>query len=186
MGQLTRLIDATFSDVEKFESFNRCQYILQSLYTALDRQLQDGRMAQHEFDRMRYIVRKLFAYSLSPPQLGRVPCARVMFVERERESWKARERESERARERESERARERESERARERERERERESERARERESERARERESERARERESERARERESERARERESENSRLWCYTILFSFQKIIFFSM
>ena len=56
MDQLNHLIDTTFSDVEKFESSNRCRYTLQSLYAALDHQLQDGLMAQHEFDRMRYIV----------------------------------------------------------------------------------------------------------------------------------
>ena len=37
--------------------------MLQSLYIPLD-QLQDGLMAQHEFDRMRYIVRKLFDLKL--------------------------------------------------------------------------------------------------------------------------
>ena len=52
MDQLTHLIDATFSDVEKFESSSRRRYTLQSLYTALDRQLQDGLMPQNEFDRM--------------------------------------------------------------------------------------------------------------------------------------
>ena len=60
MDQLTHLIDATLSDVEKFESSSRRRYTLQSLYTALDRQLEDGLIPQHEFDRMRYIVRKLF------------------------------------------------------------------------------------------------------------------------------
>ena len=64
MDQLTRLIDATFSDVEKFESSNRRRYTLQSLCAALDRQLQDGLMVRHEFDRMRYIVRKLFDLKL--------------------------------------------------------------------------------------------------------------------------
>ena len=64
MDQLNHLIDATFSDVEKFESSNRCRYTLQSLYAALDHQLQDGLMTQHEFDRMRYIVRKLFDLKL--------------------------------------------------------------------------------------------------------------------------
>ena len=58
MDQLNHLIDITFSDVEKFESSNRPRYTLQSLYTALDHQLQDGLTPQHEFDRMRYIVRK--------------------------------------------------------------------------------------------------------------------------------
>ena len=59
------LIDAIFSDVEKFESYNRHRrYTLQSLYTALDHQLRDGLVAQHEFDRMRYVVRKLFELKL--------------------------------------------------------------------------------------------------------------------------
>ena len=66
MDQLTHLIDATFSDVETFESFHRRRhsYILQSLYTTLDHQLQDGLVAQHEFDRVRYVVRKLFDLKL--------------------------------------------------------------------------------------------------------------------------
>ena len=66
IDQLTHLIDATFSDVEKFESFHRCRhcYTLQSLYTALDHQLPDGLMAQHEFDHMRYVVRELFGLKL--------------------------------------------------------------------------------------------------------------------------
>ena len=65
MDELTHLIDATFSDVEKFESFHRHRcYTLQSLYTALDHQLQDGLVAQHEIDRMRYLVRKLFDLKL--------------------------------------------------------------------------------------------------------------------------
>ena len=59
MDQLNHLCDTTFSDVEKFELSN-CRHTLQSLYAALDHRLQDGLMAQHEFDRMRYIVRKLF------------------------------------------------------------------------------------------------------------------------------
>ena len=63
MDQLNLLIDTTFSDVVKFESSNR-RYTLQSLYTALHHQLQDGPMAQHQFDRMRYIVRKLFDLKL--------------------------------------------------------------------------------------------------------------------------
>ena len=55
--------DTTFPDVETFESSNR-RYTLHSLYTALDHQLQDGLMAQHQFDRMRYVVRKLFDLKL--------------------------------------------------------------------------------------------------------------------------
>ena len=57
MDQSNHQIDTAPSDVETFESSNR-RYTLQSLYTALDHQLQDGPMGQHEFDRMRYIVRK--------------------------------------------------------------------------------------------------------------------------------
>ena len=67
MDQLTHLIGAEFSDVEKFESSNRHRhrrYTLQSLYTALDHKLQDGLMVQHEFDCMRYVVRKLFDLKL--------------------------------------------------------------------------------------------------------------------------
>ena len=63
MDQLNHLIDTTFFDVEKFESSNR-RYTLQSLYTALDHQLQDGLIAQHEFGRMRYIILKLFHLKL--------------------------------------------------------------------------------------------------------------------------
>ena len=40
------------------EPFNRYT-ALQSLYTALDHQLQGGLMGQQEFDRVRFIVRKL-------------------------------------------------------------------------------------------------------------------------------
>ena len=46
LDQLNHIIDVTFSDVEKFESFNRYT-TLQSLYTALGHQLQDGLMDQH-------------------------------------------------------------------------------------------------------------------------------------------
>ena len=63
LDQLNHIIDATFSSVENFELFDR--YItLQSLYTALDHQLQDGLMDQHEFYRTRYIVRKLWDLKL--------------------------------------------------------------------------------------------------------------------------
>ena len=63
LDQLNHIIDATFSGVEKFEPFHRYT-TLQSLYTALDHQLQDGVMSQHEFDRTRYIVRKLWDLKL--------------------------------------------------------------------------------------------------------------------------
>ena len=63
LDQLNHIIDITFSDVEKFESINRYA-TLQSLYTALDHQLHDGLMDQHEFDHTRYIVRKLWDLKL--------------------------------------------------------------------------------------------------------------------------
>ena len=58
MDQSNHIIDVTFSSVEKIEPFDRYT-ALQSLYTALDYQLQDGLMDQQEFDRTRFIVRKL-------------------------------------------------------------------------------------------------------------------------------
>ena len=59
LDQLNLIINDTFSSVKTFEPLDR--YItLQSLYTLLDHQLQDGLMDQHEFDHsMRYIVQKL-------------------------------------------------------------------------------------------------------------------------------
>ena len=63
LDQLNDIIDATFSDVERFVSFNRYT-ILQSLYTVLDHQSQDGLMDQHEFDYTRYVVRKLWDLKL--------------------------------------------------------------------------------------------------------------------------
>ena len=62
LDQLNHIID-TFSSVEKFEPFNRYT-TLQSLYTALDHQLQDGLMGQQEFDSTRFIVRKLWDLKL--------------------------------------------------------------------------------------------------------------------------
>ena len=51
--------------VEKFELFHcHRRYTLQTLYVALDHQLQDGLMVQHEFDAMRCVVRKLFDLKL--------------------------------------------------------------------------------------------------------------------------
>ena len=68
MEQLTHLIAATFSDVEKFESSNRHRhrYTIHSLYTALDNQLQDVLVAGQEYAvcGMRYVVRKLFDLKL--------------------------------------------------------------------------------------------------------------------------
>ena len=60
---LDHIIDTTFSSGEKFELFDRYT-TLQSLYTALGHQLQDGLMGQQEFDRTRFIVRKLWDLKL--------------------------------------------------------------------------------------------------------------------------
>ena len=49
MDQLNHIIDITFSDVEQFESLNRYT-TLQSLYAALDHQLQDGLMDPITYD----------------------------------------------------------------------------------------------------------------------------------------
>ena len=60
LDQLNHLIDTTFSSDVKVEPFDRYT-TLQSLYTALIHQLQDGLlMGQQEFDRTRFIVRKLW------------------------------------------------------------------------------------------------------------------------------
>ena len=57
LGELNHIINATFSNIEQFERFERYT-TLQSLYTALDRQVEDGLMGQQECDRMRFIVGK--------------------------------------------------------------------------------------------------------------------------------
>ena len=43
LDQLNHIIDAKFSNIEQFERFDRYT-TLQSLYTALDRQVEDGLM----------------------------------------------------------------------------------------------------------------------------------------------
>ena len=63
LDHLNHIIDATFSSIRKFEPFDRCT-TLQSLYTALDRQLEDGLMGQQESDRMRFIVRNFWDLKL--------------------------------------------------------------------------------------------------------------------------
>ena len=74
---MEHLIDATFSDVEKLESSNRHRHrhrcTLQSLYTALDQQLQDRLLVQHDFDRMRYVLWKLFDLKLQIHAIGAEP-----------------------------------------------------------------------------------------------------------------
>ena len=63
LDQLNHIFGATFSSVERFEPFD-WYTTLQSLYTALDHQLQNGLMDQDEFYRTRYIVRKLWDLKL--------------------------------------------------------------------------------------------------------------------------
>ena len=57
LGELNQIIDATFSNIEQFERFDRYT-TLQSLYTALDHQVEDGLTRQQECDRVRFIVGK--------------------------------------------------------------------------------------------------------------------------------
>ena len=57
LGELNHIINATFSNIEQFERFERYT-TLQSLYIALDHQVDDGLMRQQECDRMRFIVGK--------------------------------------------------------------------------------------------------------------------------------
>ena len=52
LDQLNHIIDTTSSSIDRYTT-------LQSLYTALDHQLQDGMMGQQESDRMQFIVGKL-------------------------------------------------------------------------------------------------------------------------------
>ena len=54
MGELNYITNGTFSYIEPFERFDRYT-TLQSLYTALDRQVEDGLM---ECDRNRFTVGK--------------------------------------------------------------------------------------------------------------------------------
>ena len=63
LDQLDHVIDSTFSSIVKFEPFDRYT-TLQSLYTALDHQLREGLMCQQEFDRTRFVVRKLWNLKL--------------------------------------------------------------------------------------------------------------------------
>ena len=63
LDQLNHIIDTVFSNIETFDPFDRYT-TLQSLYTALDHQLQDGLMGQQESDHMRFIVGKLWDLKL--------------------------------------------------------------------------------------------------------------------------
>ena len=63
LNQLDHVIDTTYSSIITFEPIDRYT-TLQSLYTALDHQLQDGFMGQQESDRMRFIVGRLWDLKL--------------------------------------------------------------------------------------------------------------------------
>ena len=63
LDQLNHIIDATFSNIEQFERFDRYT-ALQSLYTALDHHVEDGLMRQQKSDRMRFIVGKMWDLKL--------------------------------------------------------------------------------------------------------------------------
>ena len=62
-AQLNHIIDSTFSNIGKFERFDR--YItLQSLHIALDHQVEDGLIRLEVYNRMRFIVGKLWELKL--------------------------------------------------------------------------------------------------------------------------
>ena len=63
LGQLNHVTNNTFSSIRKFERLIGYT-TLQSLYTALDHQLQDGLMGKYESDHMRFVVRKLWDLKL--------------------------------------------------------------------------------------------------------------------------
>ena len=63
LDQLNHIIDATFSSIRKYKPFDRYT-TLQSLYTALDHQLEDGLLGQQESDHMRFIVGKVWDLKL--------------------------------------------------------------------------------------------------------------------------
>ena len=76
--QLNHIIDATFSNIEQFEQIDRYT-TLQSLYTALDHQMEDGLMKQQESDGMRFIVGKLWDLKLQIYMLEK-ECAQLADV----------------------------------------------------------------------------------------------------------
>ena len=57
LSELNHIIDATFSNIEQFERFDR-HTTLHSLCTALDHQVEDGLVRQQECNRMRFVVGK--------------------------------------------------------------------------------------------------------------------------------
>ena len=63
LDQLNQIINTIFSSIRKLEPYDR-HTTLQSLYTALGHQLQDGLMSQQESDRIRFVVRRLWDLKL--------------------------------------------------------------------------------------------------------------------------
>ena len=78
LDQSNHIIDATFSSIEQFEPFNRYS-TLQSLYTSLDHQLEDGSMSQQKSDRMRFFVGKLWDLKLQIHMIEK-ECAQLTGV----------------------------------------------------------------------------------------------------------
>ena len=78
LHQFNHLIDTTFPGIRKFEPFD-WYTTLQSLYTALDLQLQDGLMDEQESDRMRFIVGKLWDLKLQIHMIEK-ECAQLSDV----------------------------------------------------------------------------------------------------------
>ena len=62
-AQLNHIIDSTFSNIEQFERFYRYT-TLHSLHTALDHQVGEGLMRLEEYNRVRFIVGKLWELKL--------------------------------------------------------------------------------------------------------------------------
>ena len=78
LDQMNHIIDTVFSSIEKIEPFERYT-TLQSLYTALDQQLQDGLISQQESDRMRFIVGKVWDLKLQIHMIEK-ECAQLSDV----------------------------------------------------------------------------------------------------------
>jgi len=63
LDELEYIISELFYDVEKFEPYNR-NVTLQSLYRAVDNQLQDGLIRDYSYNRYRYYIQKLWDLKL--------------------------------------------------------------------------------------------------------------------------
>ena len=78
LSELNHIIHATFSNIKQFERLDRYT-TLQSLYTALDHQVEDGLMRQQEYDRMHFIVGKSWDLKLQIHLLEK-GCAQLVDV----------------------------------------------------------------------------------------------------------